>query len=103
MTFEGLAVFRKDFVAYQLIGTSEESETGPSADPILAFGGKGYDFGTPSGKTYAFTLLPDVKGVLAPFAGPGLSPLSSISAPTRTAITSSLCPRFPTCSTARRA
>ena len=79
MTFEGLAVFRKDFVAYQLIGTSEESETGPSADPILAFGGKGYDFGTPSGKTYAFTLLPDVKGVLAPFAGPDSFPVVDLS------------------------
>ena len=87
ITFEGLAVFRNHFVAYQLIGTSQESETGPSADPILAFGGKGYDFGTPSGKTYSFTLLPDIhegsKGVIAPFAGSASSP-SSISAPTRT-------------------
>ena len=83
MTFEGLAVFRNDFVAYQLIGTSEESETGPSADPILAFGGKGYNFGTPSGKTYSFTLLPDIKegskGVIAPFAGSGSFPVVDLS------------------------
>ena len=80
MTLRGLGGLQTtDFVAYQLIGTSKTSETGPSADPILAFGGKGYDFGTPSGKTYAFTLLPDVKGVLAPFAGPDSFPVVDLS------------------------
>jgi len=44
----------------------------------LVFGGKGYDFGTPSGKTYAFVLTPDIKealnGAIAPFAGGNTSP-----------------------------
>ena len=84
-TYVGLAVLRKDFVAYQLIGIPEIgldtnlnnhlNDNGPSTDPLLVIGGKGYNFGTPSGKTYAFTLLPDLKeGILAPFAGPRLIP-----------------------------
>ena len=88
-TFVGLAVLRKDFYAYDLIGAPQQDSNaistqanidqgGPSSDPVLAFGGKGYDFGTPSGKTYAFALLPDVKelskGVIAPFAGSGSFP-----------------------------
>ena len=99
-TYAGLAVLRKDFVAYQLIGIPEIgletnqnnhlNDNGPSTDPLLVIGGKGFDFGTPSGKTYAFTLLPDINQiknsvvqgqsisnlVLAPFAGPTYSPKS---------------------------
>jgi hypothetical protein len=94
-TYVGLAVLRKDFVAYQMIGVpqidlspSTDGENppgtgdvnGPSANPLLVFGGKGYDFGTPSGKTYSFTLLPDIKqGVLAPFAGPDSFPAVDLS------------------------
>ena len=70
-TYTGVAVLKTDFYAYDLIGAANSNDQGgPSSDPVLAFGGKGYNFGTPSGKTYAFLLLPDVKeGVLAPFAG----------------------------------
>ena len=55
-TYVGLAVLRKDFFAYDLIGTPDIGidtnldNNGPSTDPLLVFGGKGYDFGTPIGK-----------------------------------------------------
>ena len=55
-TFIGLAVLRKDFVAYHLIGIPDlgsngfgldtNFNVGPSTDPLLAFGGEGFDFGT---------------------------------------------------------
>ncbi|MCJ7598252.1 MAG: FecR domain-containing protein, partial [Methyloceanibacter sp.] len=85
-TYIGLAVLKKDFFAYQVIGLPEISlntnnsndDNGPSIDPLLIFGGKGYDFGTPSGKTYAFELTPDLvqlaQGAFGPFASGQSSP-----------------------------
>ena len=84
-TFIGLAVLKTDFFAYQLIETPNTGSAlnnnlirPSSGDPLLVFGGKGYDFGTPSGKTYAFVLTPDIKealnGAIAPFAGGNTSP-----------------------------
>jgi hypothetical protein len=85
-TYVGLAVLKKDFFAYHLVNAPE---TGPLThaldydyhpEPILAFGGTGHDFGTPSGRTFAFLLTPDVKealngsGAIGPFAGAGSSP-----------------------------
>ena len=83
-TFVGLAVLKEGFFAYHVVGLPEigldthlnnNLDNGPSTDPLLVFGGTGYNFGTPSGKTYAFNLLPDIKeAVLAPFAGGGSFP-----------------------------
>jgi hypothetical protein len=81
--YTGIAIFEQGggFYAYDLvsdsIGSSEEGDRGP--DLLLAFGGKGYNFGTPSGKTYAFVLTPDLKesiqgGAIGPFAGANSSP-----------------------------
>lgn len=86
-TFVGLAVLKKDFFAYHLVEFQEPDigqsthalDTNPVySDPLLIFGGTAHDFGAPSGKTYAFLLLPDVRegmnGVIAPFAGAGSFP-----------------------------
>jgi hypothetical protein len=90
-TYVGLAVLKKDFFAYHLVNAPPEpsgpltnaldyGESDYHPEPFLAFGGKGYNFGTPSGKTYAFALTPDVKeeivngGAIGPFAGAGSSP-----------------------------
>ena len=81
-TFVGLAVLRPDFVAYQVVGLpNENSGNGPSADPLLMIGGKAYNFGEASGRTFAFKLLPDINqgGVLAPFAGPDSFPEVDVS------------------------
>jgi hypothetical protein len=76
-TYVGLAVLKPDFYAYHLVNLPDDSSD-YHPEPILAFGGEGYGFGTPSGRTYAFDLLPDVKegqfGVIAPFAGAGSFP-----------------------------
>ena len=64
-TYQGLAVLKQDFFAYQLIGTPTTPisnsltnavivDNAPSADPLLVFGGTGYNFGTPSGRIFAF-------------------------------------------------
>ncbi len=78
MTYEGLAFFKKDFFAYQLIGTSDEGnpDSGPSADPLLIFAGKGYNFAAPSGKLYTFQLAQDVsqQEAFGPFASNNSSP-----------------------------
>jgi hypothetical protein len=83
-TYVGLAVLKQDFFAYQLIGvpntTQDSEDNGPNSDPVLVFGSKGYDFGAPSGKTYAFILTPDIKesahgGAIGPFAGANSSPV----------------------------
>ncbi len=86
-TYEGLAVLKKDFFAYHVVGVPQgpsistnalDINNGPSADPLLVFGGKGYDFGTPAGKTYVFVLTPDVVqvqgGAFGPFASAQSSP-----------------------------
>ena len=82
-TYEGLAVLRTDFYAYHVIDRDlfglgngfnvenieidQDNEDTPEA--LLAFGGKGYNFGTPSGRAFGFLLTPDVReGVFAPFA-----------------------------------
>ena len=93
-TYQGLAILKQDFFAYQLIGTPTTSisnsltnaiivDNAPSADPLLAFGGKGYNFGTPSGRIFAFELTPDVKeamnGAIAPFSGGGSAPVVDVS------------------------
>jgi trimeric autotransporter adhesin len=97
-TYQGLAVLKTDFFAYQLIGVPDASfsqalgqevpvvdNNGPSKDPLLVFGGKKYDFGTPSGRTFAFELTPDVKevmnGAIAPFSGEGSAPLVNPNGP----------------------
>jgi hypothetical protein len=80
-------VLRPGFFAYHLIETPADSPniqtnalnlSPDSRDTILAFGGTAYNFGTPSGRTYAFQLTPDVKevlgGALAPFASAQSSP-----------------------------
>jgi hypothetical protein len=81
-TYVGLAVLRKDFVAYHVVNLPDGSPNDHS-EPILAFGGKGYDFGTRTGKTYAFVLTPDVLqgdgvqlegGAIGPFASAESSP-----------------------------
>ena len=89
-TYQGLAVLKTGFFAYQLIGAlnndlsiSTHAELvdnhAPSPDPLLVFGGKGYNFGTPSGRNFAFELTPDVKealnGAIAPFSGGGSAPV----------------------------
>jgi hypothetical protein len=91
-TYEGLAVLKKDFFAYQLIGASSDFsisthaiDSGPSADPLLVFGGTKYNFGTPSGRIFAFELTPDVKevlnGAIAPFSGGGSAPVVNPNGP----------------------
>ena len=76
-TYAGIGVLSKDFVAYHVINVPDQSDD-YHLEPILAFGGKGYNFGTPSGKTYAFLLTPDVVqvlgGAIAPFASAQSSP-----------------------------
>ena len=96
-TYQGLAVLTTDFFAYQLIGVPDidfiqalhadpvVDNNGPSKDPLLVFGGKGYNFGTPSGRTFAFELTPDVKevlnGAIAPFSGGGSAPVVNPNGP----------------------
>ena len=76
-TYAGIGVLRTDFVAYHVLNVPDESP-GYHPEPILAFGGQGYNFDTPSGKTYAFILTPDVVQVLggafSPFASAESSP-----------------------------
>ena len=89
-TYQGLAVLKTGFFAYQLIGAPNNDLSigthaelvdnhAPSPDPLLVFGGKGYNFGTPSGQIFAFELTPDVKealnGAIAPFSGGGSAPV----------------------------
>jgi hypothetical protein len=76
-TYTGLAVLQKDFFAYHVLNVPDQSGD-DHPEPILAFGGKGHNFGTPSGKTYAFVLTPDVlaapEGAFSPFASAESSP-----------------------------
>ena len=93
-TYQGSAILKQDFFAYQLIGTPTTPisnsltnavivDNAPSADPLLVFGGTGYNFGTPSGRIFAFELTPDVKeamnGAIAPFSGGGSAPVVDVS------------------------
>jgi trimeric autotransporter adhesin len=85
-TYEGLAVFKKDFFAYQLAslpgGTTDNNSI---SNPLLVFGGKAYNFGAPSGRTYAFILTPDIlqvqNGAFAPFASGASSPTVNSTGP----------------------
>lgn len=77
----GQFVGKQGFFAYDLIaGQFDDGQPiiDDDSERILAFGGTGYNFGTPSGKTYAFALTPDFKealdGAIGPFAGAGSSP-----------------------------
>jgi hypothetical protein len=85
--FVGIAVLKNDFFAYQLIQTpNSATNTDGAGDPLLIFGGKGYNFGQPSGKTYTFVLTPDlresIQGAFAPFSGGGSSPVVNPEGPT---------------------
>ena len=73
-TYQGLAVLRNDFYVYDLVKTEEVDEGLPQT--VLAFGGKGYDFGTPSGRTFTFLLTPDIQSEsFAPFSNGGTAPV----------------------------
>ena len=80
------------FFAYQLINADFNSQSGNgtnnhNGDPILAFGGKAYAFGNPSGKQlYLFNLTPDAfqvsqGGAIGPFASAGSSPNVDLTKP----------------------
>jgi len=73
-TYVGYVVVKPDFFAYDVVA-SEASEDHP--DRLLVFGGKGYNFGTPSGKIYSFNLTPDTieNGAFGPFASTNSSPV----------------------------
>jgi hypothetical protein len=72
-TLVGIAVLKDDFFAYHLVNEPEVGDEDWHPEPILAFGGKGYDFKTPQGRTYAFLLTPDVKeAVVSSFRGENL-------------------------------
>jgi hypothetical protein len=89
-TYQGYAVLRQDFYAFHItdpeaglgfelgeandLNVAQEEDGGPPRT-VLAFGGKGYDFGAARGRTFAFLLTPDVtSNALAPFAGDGSAP-----------------------------
>lgn len=93
-TYQGLPALREDFYAYHLAAphqqpgldgtlnaiSAQDAVVAPennlgSQDVVLAFGGKGYDFGSPRGRTFGFALTPDVQaGGFAPFASPDSMP-----------------------------
>lgn len=95
-TYLGLAVLQQDFYAYHITDPEADlgqelaivneldvyqdevgyqDDDGGPPQTLLAFGGKGHDFGTPSGRTFAFLLTQDVtNNAFAPFAGDGSAP-----------------------------
>jgi hypothetical protein len=74
--FTGLAVFKGNFFAYDLVSASDQA-SGDHPERLLVFGGSGYSFPAPSGKIYSFTLTPDTlqSGAWGPFASLESSPV----------------------------
>ena len=78
-TYAGLAVFKTNFFAYDIVAaTNPRPQNRSSRAPLLVFGGKGYNFAAPSGKIYSFALTPDTwkSGAFGPFASVQSSPVT---------------------------
>ena len=80
--FKGHAVLRQDFYAYHVVEhtppldqAQNNIQDGDGPDRILAFGGKAYNFGDPSGRVFLFQLAEDpTQPNTAPFASVDSSP-----------------------------
>jgi hypothetical protein len=72
-TYTGLGVAKPGFFAYQVTEVNNDNE---DANPVLAFGGDSYNFGTPTGRVFAFDLQRDIgQNAFAPFASADSMPL----------------------------
>ena len=70
-TYQGVAVLKPEFFAYHVASTGENG-----GEPLLIFGGKKYNFDSPTGKLHYFQLTadPTQPGAAGPFASAGSSP-----------------------------
>jgi hypothetical protein len=78
-TYTGLGVAKPGFFAYQVTEVNNDNE---EANPVLAFGGDPYNFGTPTGRVFAFDLQRDIaQNAFAPFTSADSMPLVNPNGP----------------------